>query len=272
MITHSNQYKKINYIDILFKIICLVTMTAVILPLLMLAITSFNSTADLVFPPSSLSLRWFINIFKRVSFINSFKLSVILALASSFFSLLIGSLCSFALVRYRFLGKTLLNTLILSPLIIPEVVTGISFLFFLSKIKMYNLIINLMILHVVMTLPYAIRVIYASLFRFNISLEEAALSLGANRIKTFFKITIPLIKEGIIAAFIFTFVVSFNNFTATLFLVSKQTTLPVEIFSYIVTENDPTVSAISTLIILLTIVLVMVADKIIGLEKMAAKY
>lgn len=137
---------------------------------------------------------------------------------------------------------------------------------------MYHLFINLMILHVILTLPFAIRVIYASLFRFDISLEEAALSLGANRIKTFMKITIPLIKEGIITAFIFTFVVSFNNFTATLFIVSRRATLPVEIFAYIVNENDPTIAAISTLIIFITILLVMISDKVIGLEKITARY
>lgn len=266
-----NRYQ-FNYIDLFFKIICFVTITSITVPLIILAMTSFNTTADLIFPPQGISLRWFINIFKRESFINSFKLSIFLALASSFFSLLIGSLCSFALVRYRFLGKSILNILILSPLIIPEVVTGIAFLFFLSKLRMYHLVINLIILHVVMTLPYAIRVIYASLLRFDISIEEAALSLGANKVKTFLKITVPLIKEGIFAAFIFTFVVSFNNFTATLFIVSRRATLPVEIFTYIVTENDPTISAISTIIIFMTMVMVIISDKVIGLERITARY
>jgi putative spermidine/putrescine transport system permease protein len=259
-------------LEILFKIICVLTMISITIPLAILAITSFNSTADLIFPPSGLSVRWFIHIFEREGFINSFKLSLLLGLVSSFFSLSIGSLFSYALVRYRFFGKNLLNLLILSPLIIPEVVTGIAFLFFLSKIRMYYVFINLMILHVIMTLPFTVRVIYASLLRFDISLEEAALSLGANRIKTFLKITIPLIKEGIITAFIFSFVVSFNNFTATLFIVSRQATLPVEIFTYIMNENDPTIAAISTLIIFLTVIFVIISDKVIGLEKITARY
>jgi putative spermidine/putrescine transport system permease protein len=93
------------------------------------------------------------------------------------------------------------------------------------------------------------------------------MALGANRFKTFFLITIPLTKPGLIAAGIFSFVISFNNFTATLFLVTRKNTLPVEIFSYIRTENDPTIAAISTLLILLTMVLVIISERVVGLER-----
>jgi len=109
-----------------------------------------------------------------------------------------------------------------------------------------------------------VRVITAILYRFDISLEEAALSLGANRFKTFLLITIPLIKPGLLSAAIFSFAVSFNNFTATMFIVTKQTTLPVEVFSYIRTENDPTVAAISSVFVVITIILILLNRKRLG--------
>jgi putative spermidine/putrescine transport system permease protein len=116
-----------------------------------------------------------------------------------------------------------------------------------------------------------VRVISAILYRFDISLEEVAMSLGANRFKTFMLITIPLIKPALISAAVFSFVVSFNNFTATMFIVTKQTTLPVEVFSYIRTENDPTVAAISSVFVVLTIILILLNRKRIGTQELVKR-
>lgn len=238
------------------------------IPLAIMIITSFNSSPDLNFPPAGISLRWYFNVFKRSAFLKGCQFSLILASLTSIISLSLGFICSLGLVRHKFIGRDVLNTTLLTPLIVPEVVMGSALLLILNKLQLYNSLINVLILHIVLVLPYSIRVISASLLRFDMSLEEAAMSLKANKVKTFWLITIPVIKQGLITSLMFSFVVSFNNFTATAFLVTTRTTLPVEIFSYIRTENDPTVCCISTLLFCFTGIIILLAEKSIGMEKL----
>jgi putative spermidine/putrescine transport system permease protein len=127
-------------------------------------------------------------------------------------------------------------------------------------------LLSLAALHLVLTLPYTVRVLSAALARFPLSLEEAAVIHGASRPGAFLRITLPNIKPGLVAAAIFAFVTSFDNFTASQFLVWDRTTLPVEIYAYAMTETDPTVCAISTLLILATIAIVVGIERWVGLE------
>jgi len=154
---------------------------------------------------------------------------------------------------------------------VPEVVLGLSLLILFSKLHWYNPILNILILHVILTLPYAVKVISSNLYRFDLSLEEAARVFGAGKIKTFFRITLPIIKPGIVSASIFAFVVSFGNFTATLFLIKKRGTLPIQMYSYITTENDPTVAAVSALLIIMTVVLILILEKSFNLKVFTSK-
>jgi len=250
-----------------FFLISILTVLLISVPLVIVIATSFNASSGVNFPPVGFSLKWYGNIFKRSAFLESARWSLLLAALATFFSTMVGFFSSLAIVRFRFLGRGLLNAIMLSPLIIPEVVTGLTFLYLFNRVRLYHSFFNIFLLHILLTLPYSIRVISANLYRFNLSLEEAAMSLGANRLKTFFLVTVPLTRPGLITAGIFSFVISFNNFTATLFLVTRRNTLPVEIFSYIRTENDPTIAAISTLLILLTMVLVIISEKVVGLER-----
>jgi len=250
-----------------FYILCWLTLLFISLPLVIVIITSFNASSGVNFPPVGLSLKWYGNMIQRKAFSETAQLSFFLAIITTLFATSIGFLSSLAIVRYRFLGRNILNAIILSPLIIPEVVTGLTFLFLFNRIKMNQSFLNILLLHILLALPYSIRVISANLYRFNIALEEAAMSLGANRLKTFLLVTLPLTKPGLITAAIFSFVISFNNFTATLFLVFQKNTLPVEIFSYIRTENDPTIASISTSLILITVGLILLSERIVGLER-----
>ena len=241
------------------------------LPILIVIIISFSSTNDLTFPPTGISLRWYFNIFERAEFSESFGYSLFLAVVAPLLSVVIGGMCSIALVRYRFRGRAWVNNLVLFPLMVPEVVLGLSLLILFSKLHWYNPILNILILHVILTLPYAVKVISSNLYRFDLSLEEAARVFGAGKIKTFFRITLPIIKPGIVSASIFAFVVSFGNFTATLFLIKKRGTLPIQMYSYITTENDPTVAAVSALLIIMTVVLILILEKSFNLKVFTSK-
>jgi putative spermidine/putrescine transport system permease protein len=249
-----------------------VTITAVLVllllcaPLVVLFGVSLNAGPQQLFPPQGLSLRWFMNIFARDGFIDAIVFSVQLALLATVVSLFLGILAGLAIVRYRFFGRDLLMTLFMSPLIVPQVVVGMAFLMAFSAARIHSSFLALFTLHVLLALPFAIRVVVASLTRFRISLEEAARSLGAPPWKAFFLVTFPVIRTGVVSAGVFAFVASFENFTATQFLVWDRTTLPVEIFSYVQTENDPTGAAMSALVVLVVAALVLLLHRYISVD------
>lgn len=260
------RFKKLGFTPVILTIAVVVS---VVLPLLVVIAQSFNPTTETPFPPEGVSLRWYFNIF-QTRFISGVKYSIIIGFVSSSVSLIIGIGSSLALVRRRFVGKDFFNVVVFTPLIIPEVVTGLAFLLLYIKLKMTNSLINITIVHTILAIPYTLRIIMAGLYRFDIGLEDAAMSLGAKKLATLREITLPLIKPSLIAAWIFAFVVSFNNLTATLFLVRGRATAPVEIFSYIMHINDPTIAAFTTLLILGTVIIVMLIGKIIGLERISS--
>ncbi len=235
-------------------------------PLVIVFFISFNPGNDLLFPPKGISLKWYFNIFKHPIFLSSFRFSLILGVIATLVSLVIGLSGALVLTRRKFLGAETISSMLLSPLIVPQVVIGMSFLTLFSLLHIYRSIPSLIILHIVLTLPYTLRVFVANLSRCPLSLEEAAMVLGAGKYRAFIEVTLPRIKPGIAAAAIFSFVTSFDNITSSQFLVWDQTTLPIEIYAYITKENDPTVTAVSSLLILMTIGLVLVMERWVGLE------
>jgi putative spermidine/putrescine transport system permease protein len=235
-------------------------------PVVVLFGVALNDGPQQLFPPRGLSLRWFMNVFARDGFINAIVFSVELALLATAASLVLGILAGLAIVRYRFFGRDLLMTIFMSPLIVPQVVVGMAFLMAFSAARIHSSFLALFALHVILALPFAIRVVVASLTRFKISLEEAARSLGAPPWKAFFLVTFPVIRSGVVSAGIFAFVASFENFTATQFLVWDRTTLPVEIFSYVQTENDPTGAAMSALVVIVVALLVLMLHRYISVD------
>lgn len=249
-----------------------VTITAVLVllllcaPLIVLFGVALNEGSQQLFPPKGLSLRWFANIFARDGFIKAIVFSVELAVLATAASLILGILAGLAIARYRFFGRDLLMTLFMSPLIVPQVVVGMAFLMAFAAVRIHSSFLALFVLHVILALPFAIRVVVASLTRFRISLEEAARSLGAPPWKAFFLVTFPVIRSGVVSAGVFAFVASFENFTATQFLVWDRTTLPVEIFSYVQTENDPTGAAMSAMVVLVVAALVLLLHRYISVD------
>jgi putative spermidine/putrescine transport system permease protein len=237
-----------------------------IVPLVVVVAASFNPGSEIAVPPNGFSFKWYGNAFQRQRFVDSFQFSLGLAVAATMLSLAIGLLCAVALVRYPFKGNAAVATLLNSPLMVPQVVLGMALLILFSQAGIANSLLGLGALHVVLTLPYTVRVLSASLVRFPASLEEAAIIHGANRPRAFMTITLPCIKPGLVAAAIFAFVTSFDNFTASQFLVWNRTTLPVEIYAYAMIETDPTVCAISTMLILATIGVVVALERWVGLE------
>lgn len=241
-----------------------------VVPHLIVVITSFDASPAALFPPQNFSLEWYANAFARPAFREGLVLSLFVATTSAFFAMVAGTMASILIVRYRFPGRGLLTTALQLPMMIPEVVLGLGFLILFSRWGMHWSVLNILLAHLVITLPYAVRVISANLHTVSPSIEEAAHVLGAGPITAFFKVTLPVIKPGVIAAGIFSFVVSFDNFTVTAFLVSSRGTLPVEIYAYIRTESDPTTAAISTLLIVVSILGVLAVERFVGFESITS--
>lgn len=236
-------------------IICVILVTIILLlPIIIVIISSFSSDAYAVFPPKGFSLRWYVNFFNSFEFKNSLKNSLVVSISVVFLSLTLGTLVSIALVRYKFPGKNIALSFFVMPIMFPAVILSLAFLvYFISYIKIHGTYTALILAHTVLTTPFVVRTVSSVLYGFNIATEEAAQSLGANRIRSFFSITLPQIKFGLITAAVFAFIISFDEVVISLLLVGAKTkTLPVYIFNYLEYTSDPTIAAVSVILISIT--------------------
>lgn len=257
--------KKFKLARAFYKVVIILIYLFLLIPIIVVFLASLSKTSYLTFPPKEITLNWYKNALLQQQYVDSFIFSLLLATVTIFISLTIGTTLAYAITRYRFSGKDFLNLFVLSPLIFPMVIIGIALLQFYSMLRMSGTFLSLVLGHVVITLPFVVRTVSASLYRFDEALEEAAMTLGASKLKTFFKITLPLIKPGLIAGAIFAFIVSFDNVPVSIFLLGvKSSTLPVVLFSSIEYGVDPTIAAISTIIILLTGLAIFLVEKWIG--------
>jgi putative spermidine/putrescine transport system permease protein len=237
----------------------------ILAPILVVIPVSFSATQYLVFPPRGLSLRWYVNFFTTPELVDALWLSLRVAVWATAISTVIGTLAALALTRYRFPGRGALRELILAPIVIPRLVLGIALLIFLSRTFLSGDFGGLLVAHVLVAFPYVVRTVSASLFGFDRTLEEAGASLGAAPLTVFRTVVLPLLKPGIAAGAIFAFVTSFDELVMTLFLAGpRTTTLPVKIFNYIEYTSDPTIAAISVILIAITAIAVVVTERIVG--------
>ena len=261
-------FRKINPISLLYRLIILSVFIYLLLPIMIVFLASISETAYITFPPKSITVKWFAKALSDAQYAKGFKFSFLLASVTVSISMIIGTLAAFSIMRYRFPGRSLINSFILSPLIFPMIIIGIALLQFYSMLRVAGSFWGLVFGHVVITFPYVVRTVTASLYRFDESLEEAAMTLGANRLKTFFQITLPLIRPGIIAGAIFAFIVSFDNVPVSIFLLGvKEITLPVVIFTAIEYGVDPSIAAVSSILICFTALSIFLIEKWVGFGK-----
>ncbi|MDI6870584.1 MAG: ABC transporter permease [Bacillota bacterium] len=225
-------------------------------PIIVVVIVSFSESAYLVFPPKALSLRWYVAFFSDSDFVRALKNSLMVGATTALISSTLGILASIGLVKYKFRFRDLLNSLFLSPLTFPAIVLGIAMVVFYAKVKLSGTFWSLVCAHVVLTVPYVIRTVSASLYGFDNVLLEAAANLGASPFTAFRRVMLPLIKAGVIAGAIFAFIISFDELVVTLFIAGpRMTTLPIKIFNYIEYTSDPTVAAISSILIVIMLLI-----------------
>ncbi|MDQ0269815.1 ABC transporter permease [Cytobacillus purgationiresistens] len=247
---------------------CLLIYVFLLAPIIVVLLSSLTTTEYIVFPPEGLTFRWYAELLEHPEFIHSLLLSILVAFLTAIIATAIGTLASLAIVRYEFKGKEAIVQLVGSPLLIPSVVFGVALLQFYSWIGLAASPLALVIGHIILTVPFVVRLVVASLVGFDRSIEQAALNLGAGPFKVFLQITLPIIKSGIIAGAIFAFITSFDDLTVALFIVSTDVvTLPVRIYTYMQYQYDPIITSISSIMILFTIVLMIIIERVLGVGK-----
>jgi len=248
---------------------------AVILtPILFVCWLSFFSNEIVTFPPQGYTLRWFAHIFDQNNFVSGFVTSLQVGVAAMIGGLVLGVPASLVLARRKFPGREALNTLLVLPLVVPGVVAGTAIYVFQIEVEIATELpllgsrAGLVFAHIMITIPWTVRLLTASLAGFDRSVEEAALNLGATPLQAFFKVTLPVIKPGMVAAALFGFIISFGNLEMTLFLVAPgQTTLPIAILQYLQWRIDPTIAAVSLLQILLIGTGMLITDRYVKLTR-----
>lgn len=238
------------------------------IPVIVVVLASFSETSYLTIPPQGLTLKWFGAVLTDSAYLSAIRNSLVLAVGSTLISLALGVAASYALFRKMLPGSEALTSLLMSPLIIPSVVIGVALLQYFTLVGLRGGFLVLLIAHVVITVPYIVRSALASLSGIDLSVEEAARVLGANGFTTFRLVTLPLIKPGLVAGALFSFVTSMENVPVTIFLAGpRQTTLPILIFTSVEMGVDPSVAAVSTLLIIGTVVALFVAERWTGFHR-----
>lgn len=254
-------------IGIGIKIISILVYLFLAAPLIIVILSSFSPTAYLKFPPDEFSLKWYANIFNSYGFVQGFINSLLLASITTVIDLIVGISAALAIAKFNFRGKSFLTNFFTSPMFLPGITFGFVLLQVFSMFYGMPAFIKLMIGHSIIILPYIMRNVLSVSIGFNWKLEEAAQSLGANSLQCFRKITFPLIKPGVIAGGLLAFLFSLDDATLSAFLTDpKFVTLPVRMLTYMEFAFDPTLAAISTVLIVLSVSTIIIMEKYVGLD------
>jgi putative spermidine/putrescine transport system permease protein len=239
-----------------------------VLPAVVVTLAACNDKAILSFPPETWSLRWFAKAIAYDDFRSGFRNGLIVTVWASSIALLVGAAFAFALQRYDFPLKRTIETVLLSSLIVPHFTIGLGFLILAAQAGWARGFAVVVACHVVLVLPFVLRSVYVSLRNLDQRLERAAASLGASPAHVLATITLPLLLPGLASGWLLAAILSFNEFTASLFVTSQRTqTLPVAMYNYVREYADPSMAALSVMYILATATLLTFATMYLGLGK-----
>ena len=230
-------------------------------PLLVLIVFSLTPTEYGV-SWEGFTLKWYLAVFKNKNIQEALKISLMIAIPCVLISTAIGTITAITLYRSSFVGRALYQGVLYVPLIMPDLVIGISLLLFYSFVKLELGILTILLAHVSFSIPLATLVIIARMQRIDRTLEEAAMDLGADEWTTMRKVTLPLLKPGIVAAALLTFPWSFNDFVITFFVSGVgSSTLPIRVYSMIRLGVSPMINALGTLIVLVPLIMVIIGAR-----------
>lgn len=257
----------------LFGRVLLVALYAFLLaPLAIVFVTSFSNDGYLSFPPERWGGAAYLALLGNTSFQSGLQTSLALAGVVTAMTLVIGSATAYAIARFPFPGRGALLGLVTAPLLLPTIIIGLALLLVFSRIGLLATFLGLVMGHSLVALPFVVRIVLTAIRGIPPVLEEAAATLGATRFRILYRVILPLMIPGLIAAAALAFLASFDEVVITLFLVGPQmSTLPVEIFHYVQYRADPQLSALSVVLIGFTLVFILVIERTIGVVKALGK-
>ncbi len=223
-------------------------------PVLVVIILSFNTADYGSFPIQGLGLKWFGELFQNQTVMRALKTSLLLGVLTATICGVVGVLAAIALARYEFPGKRIINTFLLTPLLVPETVLAVGLLLLLQWFRQPRSLGLLLMGHIMLALPYVILIVHARLATIQKAYEEAAATLGANRFQVFREVTLPLLMPAVVAGLLLAFTLSFDNVTASIFWRPVGTeTLPTQIYSMLRDSVSPEINALGTVMVAITV-------------------
>lgn len=231
------------------------------LPILVIVVNSFNATTTKPYITwKGFSLYWYSELFTNTALLTSFQNTILLAVISTVLSTAIGTLGAIGMYRYKFKGKNVIDALLYIPVVIPEIVLGISLLTMFSNMSIPRGMVTLILAHVTFSVPFVIFNVRSRLSGYDISVEEASMDLGAGRIRTFFEVTLPMLAPGIAGGALLAFTLSIDDVIISYFVNGTVKTYPLKVMESIKSGVAPDVNALSTLILLATTLLVVLTQ------------
>ena len=239
------------------------------LPIVITVATSFTSSSVYTLPPPEWSLRWYRSLERRSGLWEAVQLSLNLAFISTAISMVLGTMAAIAVARGEFRGKQAIATFTVSPLMMPGLVVGVAMLQFFREIGLRDAYWSLLLAHVVITLPFVMRTLLASMGSFDFSLIDAARTLGLSYPRAIFKVLIPNLAPAYLTGGLFAFSASMDNYPISIFLTdARNKTLPIKMLQYLEEQPDPSLAAMSSGLILMAIIVLVVASRTVGLNRM----
>jgi spermidine/putrescine transport system permease protein len=231
-------------------------------PILVLVVFSFNDSKFSV-DWAGFTLDWYYRLLQRPDILRGLKASLIVGAASTVIAAVLGTLIALALARHRFRGRTAFEGFLYVPIVTPEIVVGISLLILFALVKIPLGLTTITIAHVAFCISFVVIVVLARLEGMDRSLEEAAMILGADEVTTFWRVTVPQLWPGILSGALLAFTMSFDDFVITSFVSgSGSSTLPIVVYGMVRRNVEPSINAISTIILLVTTALIYAADRL----------
>lgn len=250
------------------RIYVILIFAIVFMPMLIILVISFSADSYLSFPPSGWSLKWYSTVLNNQGFMDGFRNSVIIAFIVAALSLLCGLPAAYALVRLDFPGRTLIRNLVMAPLILPAMMLGLGILMVFTPAKLVATYPGLVLAHLVMTLPFSIRILQTAFANLGTDVEEAAMTLGARPLQVFTQVTLPRLMPGVLASSAIALILSFDEIVLSLFIVGPRLqTLPVAIYRYVDERTDPMVAVLAVLMIAISLGVILIVERSIGFTK-----
>lgn len=251
----------------LIRIYVILICLFILAPIILVVLSSFQEGRYIAYPVEHFSLKWYTAAINKPEWRGAIWTSIKLAVTTAILATVVGILAGMAIHYHNFPGKNLVSIFFLSPLLMPQLITGLALLYFFANANLSGKYITLLLGHVLISFPYVVRLTLAALPSVKRSLEEASMTLGADEFTTFVRITLPIIGPAIRGGALFAFIASYNNVLISVFLSTPRVvTMPVKVFEYLQWVADPTIAAISTLFLIVTFIVIWVLEKTVKIE------